>query len=398
MAPAPTHLVMALEGTPMTRFQAFVFSTLLAAAAPSMADLSVLVAVEPTSKKDGFLLSRTGLEAGLGKAVGQTVTAKTSDDLTDAMRVTRSGGYDVFMAPPQVAASALAHGYELIGSTELSEQFVLVGKQRHKSTSAIKGGKIYLPQQDSIYAYMARGMLNASGLSFKDMGAVQYERYPQAGLIAVSIGTSDATVVRRGDWDVYQKENPGAASLLATSGNVPGGFSVVIKKDLPADVREKAARWFTGSTGVSGMKATSIHAEAAEYKAVAELGIFTPLSLPGAKVVSAAEVQQLASQGAVIIDARNDKEYRAAHLPNAVLVPYVEKSLKDVAYDASLDQFVGLDKFDKSKPIIFGCNGAECWKSYKASKSALQQGFKHVYWFRGGLPEWQAAGLAVARS
>ena len=103
------------------------------------------------------------------------------------------------------------------------------------------------------------------------------------------------------------------------------------------------------------------------------------------------------AQGAAIVDARNDKEFKAAHIPKAVLVPYVEKSLKDVAFDAKLDQFVGLEKFDKSRPTIFACNGAECWKSYKASKAALQQGFKQVYWFRGGLPEWEAAGLPVAR-
>ena len=50
------------------------------------------------------------------------------------------------------------------------------------------------------------------------------------------------------------------------------------------------------------------------------------------------------------------------------------------------------------KPTIFSCNGAECWKSYKASKVAMAQGFKTVYWFRGGLPEWEATGLQVAQN
>lgn len=382
----------------MAKLHAAVFLILLALGGRSMADMSVLVAVEPTSKKDGFLLSRSAMEAGLGKAIGQNVVVKTSDDLSDAMRATRSGGYDVFIAPPQVAGSAMSHGYELVGSTEQPEQFVLIAKPRMQSTSAIKGGRIYLPQQDSIYAYMARGMLNASGLSLKDMGAVQYERYPQAGLIAVAMGTSDATVVRRADWDAYSKDNPGSANVLATSGKVPGGFSVVIRKELPADVRERAARWFASANGGVGLKPASVRADAAEYKAVAELGIFTPLALPGAKVVGAKEVQALVARGAALVDARNDQEFKAAHVPAAVLVPYVEKSLKDVAFDASLDRFVGLDKFDKSKPTIFACNGPECWKSYKASKSAIAQGFKEVYWFRGGLPEWQAAGLPVAKN
>ena len=45
--------------------------------------------------------------------------------------------------------------------------------------------------------------------------------------------------------------------------------------------------------------------------------------------------------------------------------------------------------------LVFGCNGPECWKSHKASIAALKAGYKNVNWFRGGLPEWRAAGLAV---
>ena len=80
----------------------------------------------------------------------------------------------------------------------------------------------------------------------------------------------------------------------------------------------------------------------------------------------------------------------------ALFAAYVEKSLKDVAFNAAQDDFQALDKLpnlDKGKPVIFACNGAECWKSYKAAKVAAGKGFKSVYWLRGGLPEWDAAGL-----
>jgi len=43
--------------------------------------------------------------------------------------------------------------------------------------------------------------------------------------------------------------------------------------------------------------------------------------------------------------------------------------------------------------VIFACNGVECWLSYKAAKVATTKGFQSVYWLRGGLPEWDAAGL-----
>jgi rhodanese-related sulfurtransferase len=108
-------------------------------------------------------------------------------------------------------------------------------------------------------------------------------------------------------------------------------------------------------------------------------------------------VEQLIARGAVMVDTRTDKEYAAKRIPGAIFVPYNEKSLKDIAFDPSSDDFSGLAKLDRAKPTVFACNGAECWKSYKASRLALAGGLKEVYWFRGGLPEWEAAGLAVTK-
>ena len=381
----------------MTLNRPLAFLSLLAWSASVLADLSLLVVIEPTSRQDAFSLSAANLEAGLGAALKQQATLTKSDDLSDAMRATRSGGYDVFIAPAQVAASALSHGYELIGSTDKPEQYVLVGKKAMASAAALRGGRIYLPQQDSIYTYMARGMLNSAGLSLRDLRSVAYERYPQAGLVSVNLGASDATVIRLGDWEAWSKDYPGVARVLATSTPVPGGFSVVIKKDLSSDVRAKAAKWFATVSDSSGLRPVTIRPQLSEYKSVAELGTFTPTSLPGVKVVNASEVRQLIASGAVFVDTRTEKEFKAKRVPQAVFAPYVEKSLKDVVFDVKVDDFSALDKVDKSKPTIFACNGAECWKSYKASKFALGRGFTQVYWFRGGLPEWEAARQPVAK-
>lgn len=364
---------------------------LAATAAPAAADVTALVVLEPTERKDGLLVSRQGLESNLAKAVGQNVKAATSDDLTDAMRATRSKGYDVFIAPPQVVASALAHGYELVGSTDADEQYVLVGRAGIASPAAVKQGRMYLPQQDSIYTYLARGLLTANGLSFKDLRHVEYARYPQAGLTAITLNLAEATVIRRSDWEAWSLANPGRAVLLAASGPVPGGLSVAVRRDLPADLRGKLGKWFGSSATSVGMKPVSARSDVAPYKRVAELGTFTPTSLPGATLVGADAVKQLMAQGAVVVDTRNEQEFKARHIEGARFLPYGEKSLKDVAYDAKLDDFPGLATLDKNQPTIFHCNGAECWKSYKASKAALAAGFGKVYWFRGGMPEWEAA-------
>ena len=129
---------------------------------------------------------------------------------------------------------------------------------------------------------------------------------------------------------------------------------------------------------------------------MAELGLFTPTALPEVKVVTADDVSKLQASGAVFVDTRTEKEFHAKRVRGAVHAAYVEKSLKDVAFNAQLDDFSALDRvpgLTSDKAVIFACNGAECWKSYKAAKVAKAKGFKNVYWFRGGLPEWAAAKL-----
>lgn len=362
------------------------------------AGLSTVLVYEPSARKEGMMVSRPGLESSMTRALGPGASVSINEDLTDAMRSTRSGGADVFVAPPQVAASAMTHGYELVGSTAPDEPYVLVARARFTNPAELRRARLFLPQQDSIYTYMARGILNAHGLSFKDLDRVEYARQPQAGLVAVSLGLYDATVVRRDEWEAWEKENPGQAKVLATSDLVPGGLSVAVRKSLPPEVRSKVSRLFTSEAPSFGMRPVAVRADTAPYRKVAELGTFTPTSIPGAKVVTADEVNQLKARGATLVDTRTEKEYKARHIPGALFVPYGEKSLKDVAYDASLDDFSGLAGLDPGKPTVFFCNGPECWKSYKATKAAIGKGFKTVYWFRGGMPEWSKAELQMISS
>ncbi|MDL5032086.1 rhodanese-like domain-containing protein [Pelomonas sp. APW6] len=361
------------------------------------AAVNAMVVVEPTARKAGLIVSQQGVEAGLGKVLGQPVSLATSEDLTDMMRATRSGGYELFIGPAQIAASALSRGYELLGATQGSEPFVLVVRADVADLGALRGRRLYLPQQDSIYTYMARGLLTQGGLSMQDL-RVAHERYPQAGLAALLVGSADATVVRQSEWKDWQGQHGTAAKVLASSEPVPGGFSVVVKKDMPADARARLAQWFAAVPASTGLTQAKFKPEMQEYKRVADLGHFTPTQLPGVTRVTAREAQQLQAKGAVLVDTRIEKEYSARHIRGALWVPYVEKSLKDVAFNPAMDDFSALDKADKLKPsqaVIFACNGAECWKSYKAAKQAQAKGFKTVYWLRGGLPEWEAEGLPV---
>jgi rhodanese-related sulfurtransferase len=120
----------------------------------------------------------------------------------------------------------------------------------------------------------------------------------------------------------------------------------------------------------------------------------TPATLDGATLVNADKVKELMAKGVPVIDTRVANEYAEAHIKGAISVPYKEKSAKATNFDASQDSFdlAKLPK-DKAAPLVFYCNAGECWKSYKASVVAMKNGWKQVYWFRGGMPEWKAKGF-----
>lgn len=122
----------------------------------------------------------------------------------------------------------------------------------------------------------------------------------------------------------------------------------------------------------------------------------TPASLKGVEVVDAAKAKSLMEGGAKMIDTRVANEYAEGHIKGASNVPYKEKSAKTPEFDAAQDSF-DLTKLpaDKNAAIITQCNGAECWKSYKSASALLKAGYKKVYWFRGGFPEWKAKGFPV---
>jgi rhodanese-related sulfurtransferase len=372
--------------------------TLLFIAGSALADLKIMVGVDP-SDREAMVISVLDMQQTLSRVSGQAVHAVKSQDLGDVMRSTRTGEYDVYIAPAHVAASALAHGYTLIGSTDRDELYQLVVRPGAKAPADLNGGKIYLTQQDSVAAYMARGMLNEAGQSLKMFQTVFYRTSSGAGLFAIDAGLVDATVAKRSDYDSWVKESNSKSAVLLSSRAVPGGMSVVVKNSLPETTRTKLEAWLNSPGGtIAGIGKVSYHSDLANYKYVAALGNWTPSQLPGAQMVTASEVVALMQKGVPLIDVRLVKEYHEKHIRGAASIPYGEKSLKDVAFDPALDDWAGPDKLDKTKPVIFQCNGAECWKSYKAAKVALTKGFTTVYWFRGGFPEWESSGLAVESS
>ncbi|MGH6610236.1 MAG: rhodanese-like domain-containing protein, partial [Burkholderiaceae bacterium] len=235
------------------------------------------------------------------------------------------------------------------------------------------------------------------GMTERTLKHVTYGQTSGAGLISVAGGGAEATVALESEWKEWQQAHPKSGVVLATSRDMPGGVSVVVKKDTPDAVRRAVMQWLSSPDHLIPNAGRIVPASsAAPYEYVASLGLFTPSELTGVTRVSARQAYEMSQKGARLIDVRTEREFNTRHARGSVLIPYGEKSLKALDFDPKLDSFGGISKLEKNQPTIFFCNGAECWKSYKASKVARESGFTQVFWMRGGMPEWTAENLPTS--
>jgi ABC-type phosphate/phosphonate transport system substrate-binding protein/rhodanese-related sulfurtransferase len=338
----------------------------------------------------------------LGASLGTDVKLAIGRDLSRELQKMRAGMYEVLVGPAHVIGSAMRYGYEPVARFGGEERAVFVASKASGVTTfeGAKGKRLALPPADSLATYLARGELNAKGVVVKQFFAeVKEHRYHEVALLSVEFGQADIAVADERLAKAWIAKN-GGQIILETHATPGIGVAVNAKLDKPTKDRVRNAflapvAKTVASAPLIGLDLGGVKAIAGDdYKYVSTLGYFTPRQLPGATVVVADEVDALVKKGATLYDTRTAEEYSQRHIQGAKLVPYVEKSHKEVGFDASKDQF-DLAKLpqDKNAPVIFACNGAECWKSYKASTAAIRAGYKQVYWFRGGFPEWSLAGL-----
>ena len=384
------------------------------AAAVAAADTQVLLGTDPSDTPRGTALNATLAPAqSLSKALGARVVVTQTERMSEVLRASRTLENAVIIAPAHVTASALLHAYTLLATRGDEQVYALVARAGITSIDQLKGTRLYLPQQDSLRSYVAKGLLQESGVKLSEFKQVTYGNTSAAGLVALSFGIADATIADAAQARDWLLAHPGEATVLKSTRPVPGGVSLVVRKDLCATACAKLTQWLASPAGViagvGGFKLAGPDS-AASFTYVASLGIATPAALAGVKLVSADEVAALLGQllsqpvapspgrQVVVVDTRSAKEFASEHIKGAVSLPYLERSLKEVDFDASKDDFTALAQRAKTDLLVFLCNGPECWKSYKASKFALAAGYANVAWFRGGMPEWRARQMPVEAS
>jgi len=107
----------------------------------------------------------------------------------------------------------------------------------------------------------------------------------------------------------------------------------------------------------------------------------------GITLVTPKQVEDMINAGThVIFDARPEADYKAAHLPGAVSMPFqvVEEAL--VGAQALLTP---------AQPIVTYCSGEDCDESFLLTLYLKQQGFTNVVLFAGGFSQWKAGGRPV---
>ncbi len=114
----------------------------------------------------------------------------------------------------------------------------------------------------------------------------------------------------------------------------------------------------------------------------------------GINPVTLSEAKKLYDGGVKFCDARKKFEYAQGRIKGAISTYYNEKGgkkNKKVGWDKSKDKF---NISALPQKCVYYCNGATCWKSYKAAVVAHDNG-KDAYWLRDGYPGWKSAGYPV---
>jgi rhodanese-related sulfurtransferase len=105
----------------------------------------------------------------------------------------------------------------------------------------------------------------------------------------------------------------------------------------------------------------------------------------GAQAVLPQEATLLINrEDALILDVREENEYKQGHILNAMHIPL-----------GALSSKIGrLEKF-RNRPIVANCLNGH--RSARACSLLKKQGFEKVYNLKGGINAWQEASLPITR-
>ncbi len=105
-----------------------------------------------------------------------------------------------------------------------------------------------------------------------------------------------------------------------------------------------------------------------------------PETVPGSIKIDYKEAKNLHDQGVLFLDVRGGNAYEKSRIANAQNLDvrsahFTQKNFKHI---------VG----GPTQEVVIYCNGIKCTRSPLAVRKAVKWGYKKVYYFRGGFPDW----------
>lgn len=389
----------------MTATLAVFFSALMAMSLPARGELLFNVTLDYDQERDHLAVQNVFSDLGryLSGAVGQTVKVVMTQNAERVGERIRTNANPMLLMPAQLVGVSMRNGYTPVAKTESSTSLVLLARKNSniKTLENARGKRIALPHRESLVTYLFKGEMNALGLSPSSyFSRVMHMTQYGAVLYSMEIGQADLVAMRADVAKEWMARDPNLV-VVKSFADVPNA-GVVVSEKMDAALQDKIRAAFTKVPAdiekrLQGVRLGNFDpADKIDFEHVATRGFYTPETLPGATIATAEMVKKLMSEGVPLFDVRPLAHRRNGFIPGSVSVPYVLNSPKEVEYDDVVDRF-DLTKLpqDKNAPMIFQCNGGECWFSYKAARYMVKRGYTRVYWFRTGLPAWKAAGYPI---
>lgn len=100
----------------------------------------------------------------------------------------------------------------------------------------------------------------------------------------------------------------------------------------------------------------------------------------------------LYDKNGLFIDAREEVDYKAGHIKNAINIPYVDFHKKTKEEKLNM-----LKKYNKDGIIVCYCKGGDCEMSIDIAYDIAKLGYNSMNIYLGGYKEWEDAGYPVEK-
>jgi hypothetical protein len=162
--------------TVVRSFAALALAASALSGAQAANEVRVLLGIDPADSSGDVLLSASlAPSQSLTRVTGMRATITQTSSMSEVMRASRTVENEVIIAPAHVTASAILHAYQLLATSGQEQIYVLVAKNSIDSVDKLPGKRIYMPQQDSLRSYVAKGLLTESGVKLAQFSKVTCE-------------------------------------------------------------------------------------------------------------------------------------------------------------------------------------------------------------------------------